>query len=222
MENYKKFIKKANSNNIVVYALGGSPNWIYETKEVAKFCKWVMDYEKGASPKEAFKGIHIDVEPYLTNKWEEDIEHSIELYQDVLMKLKNTIDDTLVFGVDIPFWFDTVSYTNSSHGSGVLSDWIIKNVDEITIMAYRNFAEGANGINHLINREVLLANKLNKSIIVGVETQKLPESHVSFYNQSPKELEKALSEVTKTYENYRSFDGFAIHYYQSYKEFINP
>lgn len=219
-EYYKKFIKDANSNNMSVYVLGGDPNWINKTKEVVRFCKWVMDYQKKASQNEMFKGIHIDVEPYLTDKWEDNLQQSIELYQNVLTELKNNIDDTLLLGVDIPFWFDTISYKNSSYGSGILSDWIIKNTDEVTIMAYRNFAEGPDGINQIINSEILLANKLNKPIIVGVETHKVPESHVSFYNKSPEDLKETLSNVNKTYKNYPSFKGFAIHYYTSYKKFI--
>ncbi|QSF42312.1 hypothetical protein [Priestia megaterium] len=210
----------ANSNNISVYALAGDPNWINETKQVDDFCNWITSYQKNSSLEEKFKGVHIDVEPYLTDNWETDRQKSIESYQNLLIKIKRETDNTLTLGVDIPFWFDNVSYTSSLYDSGILSDWIIKNTDEITLMAYRNYADGANGINQIIKNEVLLANKLHKPIIVGVETQKLPEAHLSFYNKSPKYFKETLSKVTREYERFQSFKGFSIHTYKSYKEFI--
>ena len=70
MDDYKKFIKKASSHNISIQALDGSPDWIASGNTSEKtFFNWLSNYQKNATSVERFKGVHIDVEPYLNSQY---------------------------------------------------------------------------------------------------------------------------------------------------------
>ncbi|MDE5415953.1 hypothetical protein [Alkalihalobacterium chitinilyticum] len=85
-------------------------------------------------------------------------------------------------GIDIPFWFAEIECVNH-FGQGILAEWVIKEVDEITVMAYRTLAEDEGGIIDIVSKEIEWANQLNKSVFIAVETVPLPEVHTIFYQK---------------------------------------
>ncbi|SHH14346.1 hypothetical protein [Clostridium grantii] len=207
---YKSFISAATDLNISVYALDGSPTFINPTnKQYQLFFDWISNYQSSALDKEEFQGIHLDVEPYLLKNWSKN-SRSISLkYQNFILdsKYKSELLD-LPIGFDIPFWFDSISF-NNIHGKGNLAEFVIKNSDATTVMAYRNIAKD---IIEISKSEVAFANKYNKKINIAIETLPSQEgSFISFYGSSYSYMDEQLNLVTSTFSSSNSFNGMSIH-----------
>ncbi|WP_078551458.1 hypothetical protein [Bacillus alkalicellulosilyticus] len=223
MNHYRAFIQRANSVNIKVHALDGAPSWASKNgkRQYQPLLDWLRTYQQQAHQNEKFTGIHIDVEPYLLADWTRSQQRTIEFFQEVVIDFRVLSSQlSIEFGVDLPFWFDEVSFSNKTYGKGILSNWVIDQSDVVTLMAYRNFAEGPNGIIELVRNEMTYASIKGKSIVVGVETMASNEgSHISFFEQKHK-LNTELAKVTQAYANSASFKGVAVHHYSSWKQLM--
>ncbi|QHE54075.1 amidase [Pontibacillus sp. HMF3514] len=216
---YMSFIKEATNDGISVYALDGSKKWISNREGFDLFLNWVEKYQNFAADEEKFSGIHLDVEPYLHEMWDTDYQNAILQYQNILSEAAQKAKQwDMLFAADIPFWYDTKYFDNETYGKGLLHKWVIDTSDEIGIMAYRNFAEGSNGIVEISNNEIQYAKEVGKKVTIGVETKEITSyDHISFYGLGE---EKMNEEVTKVYDQFGSidsFNGFAIHSYKYWK-----
>lgn len=219
IEDYKKFIKKASSHNISVQALDGSPTWISDMGNSSQktLFNWLSNYQKKATSVERFKGVHIDVEPYLNSEYNTNPTKVIEKYQDSLSyAIKTSKSLKLTLSVDIPFWFNQIQY-NNKYGKGVLAEWIIKKVNEVVIMAYRDSAYGDNGIIKIVQKNMDIAKKYNTKLIIGVETGESGEgNNITFFEEGHKYMMDELKQVSDYYKSSKNFGGFAIHYVDSW------
>ncbi|OXS73498.1 amidase [Lysinibacillus sp. KCTC 33748] len=215
-DDYKSFINKATTKGIKVYALDGSASWVsadgYKMQD--QLFDWIQSYNENAAATERFSGVHLDVEPYLNSGWSSNQEKTIESYQALLTRAKgNTEQLQLPLEADMPFWFDEVSY-NNQFGSGLLADWVIDQVESVSIMAYR---DSAKDIIKIVEHEINYAKKVNKSIVIGVETGASDEGkNITFYDNGEAYMNKQLAQVHKQYANKTSYNGFAIHYVDSW------
>lgn len=216
---YKTFIQQASANDIKAHALDGAPAWVSKKGLASQesFFAWVQDYQLQAAPEEQFSGIHLDVEPYLYKGWKKQYRQTVQSYQALLMKANQSAQQLgLPLAADIPFWFDNRFY-NNQFGKGKLSDWVIAHTDSVTIMAYRDQALGSNGIIKLAQNEINYAASMNKKISIGVETQPSQEGEfITFYEEGQAAMWEQLQLVQNSYEDLSSFDGFSIHYLQSW------
>lgn len=218
---YQSFIKKAGKQGIKVFALEGSPNWLDPNntrKEL--FLKWIKLYQQKSAADQKFKGIHIDVEPYAAKEWKIDYENTVKKYQDILLAIqKEATSMNLPLVADIPFWFDDRPYSNTTHGKGILSEWVIRNVDRVTIMAYRDSIIGNNGILKITKDELLYANHLQKKVEIALETKPLPnQGYLTFYEEGNRILNNTVSLLEFHFQNNSSFDGVSIHSYEYWTE----
>ncbi|MGE7687587.1 amidase [Lysinibacillus sp. NPDC097214] len=213
---YKSFIDKATSKGIKVYALDGSASWVsaegYNMQD--QLFDWLHTYNENAAATERFSGVHLDVEPYLNSGWSSNQVKTIESYQELLTRAKGDTDRLqLPLEVDMPFWFDEVSY-NNQFGQGLLADWVIDQVESVSIMAYR---DAAKDIIKIVEHEIDYAKKVNKSIVIGVETGASDEGdNITFYDDGEAYMNKQLAQVHKQYANKTSYNGFAIHHVDSW------
>ncbi|MFK2826877.1 amidase [Bacillus sp. B190/17] len=217
---YKKFIAAVNKMGVHVYALDGGSDWGMTNQEKEKqFLNRFIDYQTSAQKKEQFQGIHLDVEPYLLDDWKTNQDERVLQYQSLIVRMKEAAKHMNTrLGVDIPFWYDKVLFKNEN-GHGILSQWVIQNVDEITVMAYRNFARGKNGIIDISTKEVEWAEQEGKRIYIAVETKELPEEHTSFYGKDIHTLSEELEIVTSHFD--KRISGIAIHHFNSWQKFIH-
>lgn len=74
----------------------------------------------------------------------------------------------LPLAMDIPFWFDERKF-NNEFGKGNVAEWVIGKTDEVAVMAYRDLANGPNGINELVGTKFNLV-FLKEKGEGGVET----------------------------------------------------
>lgn len=218
-DSYRSFIEKAFVKNIKVYALEGDPDWLsYNGVEKQEFFfNWLEKFQNSSSINEKFKGVNLDIEPYLNSDYNNNMNVVLENYQNSLTNaLSNSNSLELPLSVDIPFWFDGVKY-NNKYGSGELDDWIIKNIKNILVMVYRDNAFGENGIINLVSNELALGKQYNTVVTVAVETQKSSEgNYVSFYEEGINHMYEELYKVYSVYNCGSSFGGFAIHHVMSW------
>lgn len=216
---YQNFIGKAYEKGIRVHALDGSPDWVSPdgSRIMDNFFKWVQSYQQSSLSRQKFSGIHLDIEPYLYRGWDSQYKKTVLAYQQIVQtSLVRSRQLNLPLGVDIPFWFDEKQYSNS-FGKGSLAAWVIRTTDYATIMAYRDKADGANGINEIIKNEIQLAQGLQKKAIIGVETGRSEEAgFVSFYEEGQSYMAGQLGLVAAKYKSFSSAGGFAIHYLDSW------
>ncbi|MFJ3388637.1 amidase [Lysinibacillus sp. NPDC086135] len=204
---YKSFIDKATAKGIKVYALDGSASWVstegYKMQD--QLFDWLQTYNGNAAATEQFSGVHLDVEPYLNSGWSSNQAKTIESYQALLTRAKGDTDRLLLpLEVDMPFWFDEITYKNQ-----LLADWVIDQVESVSIMAYR---DAAKDIINIVEHEINYAKKVKKSIVIGVETGATDEGNtITFYDDGEAYMNKQLAQVHQYYANKKSYNGFAIH-----------
>lgn len=226
-EHYRAFNRLAHQAGIQVHALAGDPRWgkpIYHHIPL-EWTESILRLNAGSPEEERFDGLHTDVEVYLLSKsWKEHPEVLLGGYLDLNAKLAARLrveESPPMFGVDIPFWFDDdSSYRISWNGQVKLpAQHVLDTVDQVTVMAYRNFAEGSDGTLYLVSLEMKYADPIGKKIVIGQETQEnLYPPYVTFGGTSCQVLNQELHKMEKVLARRPSFGGFALHHYESYKK----
>ncbi|MFC5402221.1 hypothetical protein [Cohnella soli] len=220
VEYYRKFIGKATFNGIKVEALDGAPQWVTDGGEELQqnMLDWLVRYQNTSVSKERFQGVHLDVEPYENEHYEEHMDEYIGNYQLMIEKFKmQTSKLKLEFGIDIPFWFYGVKYDNQ-YGSGNLAEWLCHYVKKMTIMAYRDSVEGENGIISVAAAEMKLFEKYKVRGTIAVETGKVADAYqfITFYGKGKEVMNRQLQRLYEYHRKHSAFDGIAIHYYDSW------
>ncbi|WP_427051402.1 hypothetical protein [Paenibacillus sp. TC-CSREp1] len=219
-EVYQTFIAKASREGIAIEALGGDPTWGVEGREgpMLRLASWVHDYNQAVEPGERFDALHLDVKPYVLPAWKEDAEPLVQSWinnmKRVLEQAKQ--DGGIAVHVDLPFWLDSYtvkgSRTAEDADNEALSHWFIQNVDQVTLLAYRDNAQGSNGIIRLIEQEMEWADASGTLVTVGVNTKPMPgEEFTSFAGKGSSQLEGALQEVAAAFREHQSYAGSAVH-----------
>jgi hypothetical protein len=218
-EYYNSFIDKAWKRNIAVYALDGSSDWVNPDGDIYRmnFFNWLTKYQDSSVKTQRFRGVHLDVEPYLNDKYAKNSNEVLEKYQECLLKSKGScIKLNLDFSIDIPFWFNEIPYKNK-YGVGNVAEWIFKNIKAVTIMAYRDKAKSDNGIIKIAEAELNLCKKYKVKATIAVETGKGSEGDfITFYEEGQSYMYNQLNIVCDKFSKNKAFDGLAIHYLNSW------
>lgn len=215
---YQNFIEKATAKNIQIYALAGESYWITENgiEYQNQLMNWLELYQREATEAQRFLGIHLDIEPYETHIWTTKQTTAIQTYQQLVIHAKKKAQSLkLPLELDIPFWYDEISY-ETKYGKGILSEWLIKYSDGVTIMAYR---DNSQDIIQIVKDEIEYAKRMDKKVVVGVETLKSAEGNlVSFSEEGEAYMDQQLNKVQKHFSKKQSFKGTAIHHLESWME----
>lgn len=215
---YQSFIEKATAKDIQIYALAGESYWITENgiEYQNQLMDWLEHYQHEATDVQRFLGIHLDIEPYDTTLWTTKQTTAIQTYQQLVVQAKKKAQSfNLPLQLDIPFWYDEISY-DTKYGNGILSEWLIDHSDGVTIMAYR---DNSQEIIKIAKNEIEYAKQMNKKVVVGVETLESKEGDsVSFSEEGEAYMNRQLSKVQKYFSKKTSFKGIAIHHLESWME----
>ncbi len=181
----KPFLSRLHRAGIRVHALDGDRRYALRKwhGRVLGLIERVIEYNRGAAPEERFIGIRYDNEPYLLPSFSGVQKESIlNQYLELLERSQALArEGGLVFGVDIPFWFDDVNEffepTARVRGRPV-SESILDIVDNVGIMDYRTSAYGADGVIAHADNELRYAEKVGKKVYIGLETVWLPDETI--------------------------------------------
>jgi hypothetical protein len=232
------FIKEAAEAGIRVHALDGAANFALEGRHGSVLARVgaVLAYNESVAAVSQYKGVRMDVEPYTLNEWRVGGESRMAVMHQFLSMNRKVVNlirsraPLLSYGVDIPFWFDGLDeegkprFEIEFEGKRAdLSVHLIRMVDNIGIMAYRNRATGPNSIFSLSQGELNAADcEGTTGVFIGVETKLpdgtgIPES-ITFGHLSRADLDVALREVEAAAASHPSFRGMAIHHYGLFRE----
>lgn len=227
-EQFRQFNREARAHGIEVHALDGYsryplPPW--QPKVLAQV-RAVLDYNERVTPDERFAGIHHDNEAYLLPVFAG--RHGDELLTYFLdltfacQKLVKQAPHQITYGVDIPFWYDTIEV--EWHGARkTVSEHVIDTVDEVGVMAYRTTASGPGGVVALAEKEVDYAGKQGKKVFVALETTPLPDQVTYTFKQEPNDAPSSVrGEKPLAYLLVEQWNGAAVFYWRELKPDDQP
>lgn len=227
--NYRQFNKLAHSYGVKVNALGGDPRWGLERyhQQPLRWVEDILSFNRSVPPDEKFDGIENDTEVYLLGKpWEQNRESVLKEYLDLnkkIMELREIEESDISYGCDIPFWYDddptmVVTWSGKTQPP---SYHLLDTVDSVTVMDYRNFADGPNGSIALTKNELTYAASVKKRVYVGQETKEnLSPDYLSFAGMTERQMEAEIGKLVSAYIDNPSFGGIAIHHYLSYRKLV--
>lgn len=230
----RDFVRWAHNNGYQVHACiagGTTPPYMgalapfheHAIREMEK----VINYNIAAAPEERFDGVNVDIEPYILPEFNAE-KPSVQLqYLDVLQKMidrRNTAGINLPFGPAIPRWFDSSEGAKEITWNGQ-TKWLSEHVqdlsDYISIMDYRDVADGSVGIIAQAQGELSYANAIGKpnSVVIGVETLDIANSGdpetITFREEGRTYMEAELDKVYAAFQDDPAFAGIAMHHYDS-------
>jgi hypothetical protein len=232
------YLRQAGQRGIRVHALDGAPNFALAVRHQAVLARVraVLDYNESVDPGARYYALRMDVEPYKLDEWRAGGESQQAVMAEFLGMNRKILDllrrraPEMPYGVDIPFWFDGLDEAGNPRFEIVfegrrmnLAAHLIRMVDNIGIMAYRNRATGPNSIFSLSQGELELADCAGDTgVFIGVET-KLPDGggipqSITFGHLTRAALDAAIEEVEAAASAHPSFRGMAIHHYTSFRE----
>jgi hypothetical protein len=218
---YRPFIGKARAAGIDVHALGGKAGWGLEQnrQEILALVDWVNQYNLVAGDHEKITGIHLDIEPYVLPAWKADQEAVIRQWMGNVEAYVGKIrqNPSLQIGCDLPFWLDKTPIPGSPDTS--LAEWLIAKHDHVTVMAYRDRADGPNSISSIVPQELEMADRYGKKLLVAVETKQSSEGNfITFFEEGSAYMDGELDKLPALVSEHPSFAGVAVHSFEYWKE----
>lgn len=225
---YRTFNRAAHAQGVTVHALAGDPRWAlnrYHHLPLA-WMDAVTTFNVESQPEERFDGLHTDIEPYLLSRmWQEHPARLLGGWLDLHATLaqRRPSEGSLALGADVPFWFDDDPAYRIQWRDRVLppSHHALEVADYITVMAYRNYAQGTEGVIQLAQKEVAYAEQAGKTVIVGQETQPdLFPADITYGGKGRDYWWGEVAKVTTAFRGRKSFGGVAVHHYDSYRKLV--
>ena len=223
----REFLGDCHRKKIEVHALQGNPLWALKAFH-PKVLAWVggyLQFNKGRPAQERMDGVHMDIEPYLTQEWETGDREKLKAeFLELLSQCRQLIDKEKT----------TVPGTGTAPGPGFkmglaiplfynrepeMEEKLLKTLDYAALMDYYDAAVDIieQGRPHL-----QMAGQAGIQMIIGVETQDLVQMNQgkrrnTFIEEGWEEMERELAKVAQAFKGEPSFAGIAIHYYDSYR-----
>ena len=188
---YGAFLERAHAQGVAVKALTGAPEWAAQVNHAQALAavNAVLAFNGAVPAQGRFDGVHFDVEPYsLIGYFDPALRKELlGEYLDMVSKVVVQTKAQLHFGCDAPAWFypsgaaERVALTVAFQGSDkTVGEHLTDLVDTVTIMDYRNEADGAGGIVTAGLPALTYAAAQSKKILVGLETSREPNSVIYF------------------------------------------
>ncbi|NCC50354.1 MAG: hypothetical protein EOM20_03975 [Spartobacteria bacterium] len=219
----RAFLRAAHEDGLRIHALDGHPEYVLRENhpKVLAQVDALLAFNEGDIAQEQLDGIHLDNEPYLLPGFESVLQEDIlrqylELNAAIMARLREQ-GSAMVFGVDIPFWFDERPGECLVTWNGQRKDaakHILDIVDNIGIMDYRNFAGGADGMIKHAEQELAYAAQVNTPVYLGVETYQDTPLPFYFVCMIPEAEWAAFARDHADLMNRRDFRGFRMKTYR--------
>lgn len=204
------FVDDAHAMGLEVYALNGDASWAANSKTLEAWVKEIVASRH-------FDGVIVDIEPYLHRDWK-DKRRRKKLLDHFLKGLDRGRKKagSLPFVATVPFWYDSKSLRDKKKGQ--LIDRVLKVVDGVNVLAYRDTAAGGDGIIAHAMAEVSRATSAGRTAVISVQTADDELNKLTFFEEGEAAMEIQLNEVLDAFVGFRGFAGFAIHHYDSYSD----
>jgi hypothetical protein len=196
--------QRAAATKIKLTALGGDSAWVTDHRAALAWQRIVL--RAGI-----FAGIHLDVEPYLTDGWTSDPAGTQRSFLTLLDKMRTA--SALPLEADVPFW-----YGQYRIGGKNFADEVFKRVSAITVMSYRDTASGPNSMTEISQDWLKRGAAAGKRVRLGAETAPLPDcAHCTFHEEGAGRLDRELAKVDAATRRTPAFAGIAVHRYGTWR-----
>lgn len=200
---YKDFIGECSKVGIETYGLFGSYTNLTNPTEVLDYIYWINNYNSMALSDEKIKGLALDTEMPCVD----DTTEMFQMQQVLTLAKQEAQLSNLKLELDASMGYNEKYYDNS-FGSGRFSEWLVQNVDILTLMAYRTTSS------EIIQQSqdwVSYAELYGKKVKIAVETQDITPKSVTFFGKSNNNMYQVLNEVDDYYQSSMGYQGLAIH-----------
>lgn len=229
---YRALLGRLHDAGLRVEALLGSfplKTWEYVLPErdlaARDMLQHVLDHNASAPARERFDGIHLDIEPYALDGWNDQTR--VELSRRFLVRSKEWVamarrlGARFTIGAAIPFWYD--GFEVEWEGSRKPMNAHVQDLyDYVAVMDYRNRAEGEDGIIAHAREEIAYGGRAGKPVVVGLETGEAEPAKVTFRHLGPRALAREMDATERAFARHTAFSGFAIHHLRSWLDLIDP
>lgn len=214
------FVKKCNAKGLEVEALMGDVQWVVgkttdDGPTLEHELNWVQQYQAKAGKDAQLTGIHLDVEPWSLDGFEENKAEYVSSLVEIVSRVKEVAKPLgLPVGADLPFWANKVPCKNAHLDTCLLND-----LDYVTFMTYRNTADSLLGIADPVLKAVKAVDS-NKPVWLSVETSSKPAevSLISYAGKTASALFTDLAKVsTVSKSKGNNFAGIAVHSYEDFE-----
>ena len=205
-EAFRSFARQAQRRGVELWATGGAPEWSMDPGRVGR---WAREVASSG----VFAGIVVDIEPYTLDDWDEARGSLTESYLRGLARGRRAARG-LPFLAAVPFWFDREA---SGNGVATLLEATLQRTDGIVVMAYRDHADGKDGILYHLVEELAAAEAMGKPVVVAVHTARSALDKITFFEEGDEALERELAKVTAALADHPAFAGVALHDYAAYR-----
>jgi hypothetical protein len=194
----------ADARDITLRALGGDPAWVTDHAAALAWLQAVLTTG-------IFAGIHLDVEPYLTVGWTGNFEGTATAYLALLDKMR--AGTALPIEADVPFWYGEHRVKGRN-----LADEVLRRVNAVTVMSYRDNGTGPNSILAVSQDWLARGKAIGKRVRLGAETDALADCpQCTFAEEGAEHLRDELAEVDSATRRTAAFAGIAVHRYGSWR-----
>lgn len=228
----KRYLSLARERGLTVDALTGSPEWGNASHRYLNglVLQYVREFNE-ANPDLAFHGLQFDIEPYSQEGY--NLHNSQDIYAQYLDTVESIVTDlgdaqtrspqlaSMRLGFVIPYWFDGQDeYAQKIlwHGeSKYLFYHVLNRINRIpngyvVIMAYRNVAEGPDGVIEHIHNEIDFSQQYapRVGIVVGQETSDVQPAKLTYFGKPFAGMLGEVKKIGLTFENFPNLKGFAF------------
>ena len=131
------FIRSASAKGIKVYWLAGKYEWIEDYASLKEKLRSFLEFQTSSEYK--FEGVHFDIEPHQHPEFDARRIELVTEFVELTFAMKRDYPD-IRFAYDIPCWLDDEITLNGVTRPAY--EFIIDNADRVTMMSYRDSAEG--------------------------------------------------------------------------------
>jgi len=167
-------------------------------------------------------GIHLDIEVHSLPGWGDNQQAWGNEWLDLMGKLATAANSTTLT-VDFAMQYSSVVQINRDGQTRSLADWALDVVDNVVLMAYRDYGTVADcaGTNHqncgetdsivFHSQELLDLARENTTVKIGVETNPGTIDKVNFGDEGEAYMEMVLGNVIDHFSPVPQFEGIAVH-----------
>ncbi|MEN9705265.1 MAG: hypothetical protein RLZZ393_1144 [Pseudomonadota bacterium] len=227
---WRRLLRRFHSSGITVHALLGSAylhteRYVLPEHRAAAVAMVgrVLEFNAGGPSAARFDAIHFDIEPHQLDEWDTRREALLAGFLDMgsaFMALKRQAGSDIPIGPDIPFWLDGITLEWRGHRATV-AEHAIGLFDFVTLMDYRNRADGGDGIVSHARTEMEIAERLGKRVVIGLETGEGELPKVTFKGLPRTRMEEELAATETAFRASPAFAGFAIHHYSTWQAWLS-
>nr|BFE66704.1 hypothetical protein GCM10020092_000050 [Actinoplanes digitatis] len=116
----------------------------------------------------------------------------------------------------MPFWLGEYKV-----GSRNLADEVLRRVNGVTVMSYRDTATGTNSILSISQDWLARGRAAGKRVRLGAETGPLADCpHCTFHEEGATRLVRELAKVDAATRRTAAFGGIAVHHYRAWRTLL--